>query len=70
MNTRVLDTMRLDPGTRNAFQRELITSCVFHCCLNCDMFKQNQCTQFGEPQTPPPEVIVMGCDHWQIYIPF
>lgn len=66
----ILDPIKLDYATRVAFQRELIQSGAIHCCVNCDMFKHGQCTQFGEPQTPPPDVIVMGCEYWQIYLPF
>lgn len=66
----ILDPLRIDPRTRRVFQTELIQSGVFHCCVNCDFFKEDKCTKAEPPATPPPEVLVMSCDAWQIYLPF
>lgn len=37
-------------------------------CVNCEHFVKDVCELAG--QTPPPRIIVVGCEHWDEGIPF
>jgi hypothetical protein len=59
--------------SRNAaqqrFQQRIVEKDAWQCCLNCEAFKNDVCQRFGNV-TPPPAVVVHGCDLWQFRIPF
>jgi len=59
--------------------RRLISDGTYPSCLNCEHCAVNQPGRPRQPQgplctlyqaTPPPDVIVYGCDNWIIDIPF
>lgn len=66
----ILSDDSLDDYTRDLMHKEMVRSCTIHSCLNCDHFRNDLCNNFGQPQLPPPEVIVFGCLHWEVYVPF
>lgn len=53
---------------RISFQNNIIGSCIWQTCLNCTNFENEICSLCG--QTPPPNVIVVGCEVHSPIIPF
>ena len=49
-------------------QKILIDSGNWCTCINCDSWNENKCQLYDI--TPPANVIVNGCEHWQFDIPF
>lgn len=50
------------------YQKRVIETGCWRCCLNCNIWYENKCTKYN--QTPPPETIVVGCEHYEYYVPF
>lgn len=53
-----------------AYQEELSNRGLLRHCGNCEHanFEENKCALFNA--TPPMRVVVVGCGHWTIYLPF
>jgi len=51
-----------------ALQKRVIEKDGWQCCLNCENWNDSTCKKFNA--TPPPEVLVVGCNGWQYRIPF
>ena len=50
------------------FQEKLVKGGYWHCCLNCEDWKEDKCQRFM--LRPPDTVLVVGCDYWIEEIPF
>jgi len=51
------------------FQKLCLKEQVWHSCINCMTWckKDLKCKEYGNP---PPDVIVHGCHHWELELPF
>lgn len=49
-------------------QKSMVDSSVWYCCINCTSWKDGCMKANGA--MPPPEVILHGCESWEIDIPF
>lgn len=50
------------------FQKRMLNDGTWQSCLNCDCFVEGRCAYWQA--SPPPEVLVNGCDLWIQEIPF
>lgn len=71
-STAGLNFMQKQAISRGDIQWELVKSQGWQCCLNCEAFSKVQsiCTLNGRNQTPPPQVILLGCKDYTDDIPF
>lgn len=57
--------------TPTMMQREMISSGIWCCCLNCGNFSPSTGCNLSSPvMMPPPDIIVVGCIAWTDDIPF
>ncbi len=54
---------------KQKWQQAAIEQGVLSSCVNCSFFSNGKCNAYRE-QTPPPEVIAIGCPTWEYYVPF
>lgn len=76
MSIKVIDTKGLNGLQRSVVARsdvqwELVKAQGWQCCFNCEEYKkdENICMKHGN-QTPPPQVILLGCKDHMCDIPF
>ena len=49
-------------------QKRIVNLFAWQTCLNCMYYRENTCSLFKS--IPPAEVIVFGCEKWELDIPF
>lgn len=66
-----LSLMQKSAVARGDVQWQLVKDQGWQCCLNCEEFKKDTsvCMKHGN-QTPPPQVILLGCKDHMCDIPF
>lgn len=52
------------------FQARMIENGLISTCTNCEFWDSKTNTCMTYESLPPPDVIVAGCEEWELYIPF
>lgn len=68
MNTKLSQEGTESNVLAQQLQQKIVKAQIWHTCLNCEYFQTPVCAKFHA--TPPPEVIVHGCDNWLPVLPF
>jgi len=55
---------------RSDNQKAQVDNFLWQCCLNCDQWEKDKelCQKWN--MKPPAKIIILGCEDWEVSIPF